>query len=90
MSEFGHIGIISDWFCIDSWGVGPFVIEVKGRSYRFEDSDRFGPSLIRKDGNPLVNQPRERSPFWEAHHLWVQQGRKTADDDQTCLYDQPA
>jgi hypothetical protein len=27
MLEFGHIGVIGEGFCLDGWGVGPFVIE---------------------------------------------------------------
>ena len=89
MADFGHIGIIAGGVCLDAWGVGPFVIEGKGTIYRFEDSDRFGPNLIKKDGDPAKNQPGERSPFWKAHRLWVRQGRRTADDGMTCIYDQP-
>lgn len=89
MPEFGHIGIIGDGFCLDGWGVGPFVIEASGKPYRFEDSDRFGPLLVTKKDMPAVNQPGERSPFWKAHRLWVRQGRRTADDGQTCIYGPP-
>lgn len=46
MTEFGHTAVRAPGFCADSWGVGPFII----RGIRFEDSDRFGPYFIRKDG----------------------------------------
>jgi hypothetical protein len=77
MTEFGHIGIIAAGVCLDTWGVGPFKIEVGDKIHLFEDSDRFGPLLLRKDGMPLENQPRERHPFWKAHRAWVKQGRRT-------------
>ena len=90
MSEFGHIGIIGDGFCLDHWGAGPFTITAGGKTeYRFEDSDRFGPLLLTKKDMPAENQPGERSPFWKAHRLWKRQGRRTADDGQTCIYDPP-
>ncbi len=83
MAEFGHIGIIGGGVCLDGWGVGPFVINAGGKtSYRFNDSDRFGPLLP-------TNQPGERSPFWKAHRLWKRQGRRLADDGVTCIYDPP-
>lgn len=91
MSDFGHKGsIITGLGCFDSWGAGPFVIEAKGKSFRFEDSDRFGPSIIKKNGDPIANPwPSERSPFWRAHSLWARQGRRVAEDGITCLYDEP-
>ena len=89
MTEFGHFGYIGNGICLDYWGAGPFVIDVHGKHYRFEDSDRFGPLLLKKKGEPAVNQPTERSPFWKAHHLWKQQGRRVGDDGVTCVYDAP-
>ena len=86
MGEFGHIGVIGPGFCMDTWGVGPLEIEVCDKRYSFEDSDRFGPSIILKDGSIAVRQPGEKSPFWTAHFAWVKQGRKTADDGVTCVW----
>lgn len=87
MTEFGHIGIrMVDGF-MDAWGVGPFVIEVDGKRYRFEDSDRFGPSRVNKDGeiskNPFF---AKYSPFWIGWRKWRDQGRKVAEDGETCLW----
>ena len=90
MAEFGHVGIIGGGVCIDSWGAGPFVIGHEGKSWRFEDSDRFGPHLVRKDGEIAARQPGERSPFWDAHRAWVFQGRRLADDKMTCIFRLPA
>ena len=87
MGEFGHTGIVGAGFCIDSWGAGPFVIDAAGKQYRFEDSDRFGPSTLRKDGEIAVRQPGEKSPFWQAHFAWLRQGRRTAENGVTCIYE---
>lgn len=89
MAEFGHIASIGGGMCIDVWGVGPFTITVGKKEYRFEDSDRFGPALIGRNGELLKNPyPSERSQFWRAHRLWVRQGRQTRDDD-TCVWREP-
>ena len=90
MSEFGHTGVIVAGFgCLDSWGAGPFVLSVEDKSFRFEDSDRFGPLFLKKDGDPREKQCLpEHSPFWRAHRIWVRQGRRTADDGVTCLWDE--
>ena len=90
MSEFGHSGTIGSGFCIDSWGVGPFVITVDGNAYRFEDSDRFGPALIKRNGDLTANPyPGERSPFWRAHTSWRVAGRRLGADGVTCIWDEP-
>ncbi len=89
MAEFGHIASIGGGICIDAWGAGPFVISAGGKLFRFEDSDRFGPSLIKKNGDICTNPwPCERSPFWRAHRLWVRQGRRT-EDGVICVWDEP-
>lgn len=86
--EFGHFGSIGAGACIDSWGAGPYVITINGKTFRFEDSDRFGPAIIKKNGDPTKNPcPSEKSPFWMAHELWVDQGRKTEADGITCIYE---
>lgn len=79
MGDFGHFWHNSDELCIDAWGAGPFVIEVGDKRYTFEDSDRFGPLLVRKNGSPLDNQPGERHPFWIGYNPWRRQGRRVAD-----------
>lgn len=86
VSEFGHHGIIGAGFCIDCWGAGPFIIEVDGKEYRFEDSDRFGPSLLNKDDSIKARQPGERNPFWMAHLAWVRQGRRLDADGVHCVW----
>lgn len=90
--EFGHVssvGKINGHLCFtDAWGIGPFVIEVEGKRYRFEDSDRFGPHLCKRNGAICANPwPPERSPFWRAHSFWVKLGRKVAEDGITCVFE---
>lgn len=88
MSEFGHIHAGGAGFRVDGWGAGPFFIEAGGKKFRFGDSDRFGPFLCDRHGDPLTNElPPERSPFWLAHRAWVKQGRRLADDGETCIFD---
>lgn len=88
MSEFGHSArILGDGTCIDSWGSGPFRIEAGGKIFMFEDSDRFGPSILTKRGDIAARQPGEKSPFWNAHLAWVKQGRRLADDGVTAIFE---
>lgn len=87
MSEFGHSYSWGSGVMIDAWGAGPFVITVAGRAFRFEDSDRFGPLLVLRNGAEARHQPPEKSPFWRAYSLWRKQGRRLADDGMTCVWD---
>lgn len=89
--EFGHAASNAGGFHIDRWGVGNFVIcDDAGKLWRFEDSDRFGPSLIKKNGDIAKNPwPPEKSPFWRAHRIWRRQGRRVAEDKSTCIWDEP-
>lgn len=85
MTEFGHKGFIGGG-CVDSWGAGPFLMTVGEKTYRFEDSDRFGPVFIRKNGAIKAEQPGSRSPFWEGYGPWIQQGRQLAEGGATCIW----
>lgn len=90
MTEFGHISSRVWGAIIDVWGVGPFIIVVDEKSYTFEDSDRFGPALLKKNGTIRNNPyPPEKSPFWRAHFLWRRQGRKLETDGKTCIWVEP-
>lgn len=94
MTEFGHShGAIRSGHgvaFIDSWGAGPYLIEAGGKTFRFEDSDRFGPNLVNKDGSvPNRCHPGQRSKFWRAHWLWIQQGRQVKPDKMTCIWREP-
>ena len=83
--SFGHIGIIGNGFCLDKWGAGPFTICAGGKLYCFEDSDMFGPILIKKNGDPKKWQPGQYHPFWDAHMAWSKQGRRVIGG--YCVYD---
>lgn len=93
MSEYGHFHGHAQGVFFDSWGAGPFLITYGKLGWWFEDSDRFGPALVNpKSGNPTNKPIPPRSFFWEAHRLWVSQGRRIADDGKTCIWaqeDQP-
>lgn len=84
-AEFGHFASRGSSFCLDTWGAGPFVLDVAGRRHRFEDSDRFGPLRLTSRDMPSDRQWGERHPFWAAHRLWVRQGRRLAEDG-TCVW----
>lgn len=89
MAEFGHHAAHMLGCFIDGWGAGPFVIDVYGKQFRFEDSDRFGPMLVDRNGEPLEKYClSSRSPFWYGHERWVAQGRRLGDDGVTCLWDE--
>lgn len=89
MSGYGHLHSgtsMRDGGFLDVWGRGPFVIEVGDKSYRFEDSNQFGPSLLRKDNEIASRQPGANSPFWDAWRAWVDQGRMIKEGGETCFY----
>lgn len=97
MSDFGHNAMAFNSagayvVRVDSWGDGPFVLEAEGKSFRFEDSDRFGPYLLTKRDEIAANPyPGKYSPFWRAHRIWVRQGRRVEDAGNywKCLWDEP-
>jgi len=41
-----------------------------GKLWRWEFHEYMGPSFLRKDGEPLVNQPGEKSPAWDVFNEW--------------------
>lgn len=79
--DYGHKSIIGTIegcsFIMDSWGEGPFIIEVDGKELLFEESGRFGPIILNKSTrNPTEKQPGSRDRFWDAYGMWVKGGRK--------------
>ena len=46
------------------------IFDERGRAWTFENSRMFGPMVLRRDGEPRVNQPGERSAFWPAWQRW--------------------
>lgn len=88
MVEFGHFSSPFPGGHLDSWGAGPFEIEAEGEVFRFGDSDRFGPYLANRHGDPIANPyPAERSPFWRAHRIWVRGGRRL--EGNKCIWHEP-
>ena len=80
MGQFGHHASIvrTKEFSarIDSWGSGPFMFRIDGKRVFLEDSDMFGPAVVRvRDWNPSDRQPGERSRFWDAYGMWRKAGR---------------
>jgi hypothetical protein len=76
--SFGHHAINIGGAHIDIWGAGPFLIRSGKRSWYFEDSDMFGPVILRKsDMQPHDQQPGDRDPFWTFYNRWRNAGRKS-------------
>ena len=73
-----HVGIAVAGAFIDQFGSGPLLIRRGRRSWFFEFSDMFGPTLLRKsDFEPSDRQPvKESDPFWEPFHAWMRSGKK--------------
>jgi hypothetical protein len=89
-SDFGHSFVNAAGCHIDSWGAGPFVITAGGKTFRFEDSDRFGPSFVDRHDRIKENQLLpSTSPFWSAYSCWKQQGRRIGEDRFSCIWDEP-
>jgi hypothetical protein len=89
--DFGHValkGKVDNYVVrVDGWGVGPFIIICGTNTFRFEDSDRFGPHLVNKDGSICANPwPPEKSTFWPAYAKWRDAGRPLAADGITCTF----
>ena len=61
------------------------MLEVPGRTFRFELHDYGGPYVLGKHGHPLADQPGARSLFWEAYWQWDRQGRQV-DDRGRCIF----
>jgi hypothetical protein len=80
MAEYGHFGRVVAGCAIDAWGAGPFILRDKGKEWSFEFSDRFGPILLNKDGEPRALQPiSPKHPFWRPFNAWLAQGKKVED-----------
>ena len=52
---------------VDCIGEGAY----KGKLYRWEFSEMFGPTFLRKDGEFLKNQPGPKSYAWKAFEEWL-------------------
>lgn len=69
-------------FCSDP---GDYRIKVDGKIYTFEFSDRFGPIVLNRRGDPMSKQPGPKNKFWWAVSSWKQRG-KEIDDDGLCVW----
>jgi hypothetical protein len=58
-----------------------------GKEFLFEFHDFLGPSLVGKRGQILATMPPQRSPFWDALHFWIKQGKRMAEDGFNCVFD---
>ena len=56
---------------------GPELYLSADKQYRFEDHPYCGPIVLNAKGDPLENQPPERSLFWQHVNAWYQQGKRT-------------
>ena len=75
--------------CILTGGTNFVIDDTKGRRWRFEDHHYCGPVAVTTKGDPLENQPPEKSPFWECVSLWYKQGKmahKLEHGDYLCIY----
>lgn len=53
-----------------------FTIQVNGKRIEFEMHPYCGPTILKRNGEPLKHQPID---FLEAASLWAQQGQKVVD-----------
>lgn len=60
---------------------GPsYEIDAGGKRWFFEWHPYFGPTVLNRNTEaPIVTQPAENSPFWDAVTWWDQQGRRVKD-----------
>lgn len=73
--------------CLLVGGPDRFIIDRRGKRWRFEDHPQMGPMLLTpKKGLECDKQPPERSPYWEAVQCWYDQGKRIGDDD-LCIWE---
>ncbi len=44
---------------------------IAGKVWRWDFHKYFGPTFLRKDGEPLKTQPDERHPVWDHFAEWL-------------------
>lgn len=62
--------------------------DARGKVWRFEMHRYCGPCVVKQNDDPVKNQPGERSPFWTAVQLWIDQGQRVGADG-FCIWDVP-
>lgn len=84
--EYGHNAFQGKGIFMDGWGAGPYVLTAGGKTFHFEDSDRFGPNWLKANGEPRDEFIPEKSPFWAAWKRWVAEGRRAVKGKKNRLY----
>jgi hypothetical protein len=79
-AEEGFSGIL----CIDPGKT--LKIEVSGKFYHFDFSERWGPNVTTKYGG-TADQPHWKNPFWRAVSIWLGQGKIV--QDGLCVWSEP-
>jgi hypothetical protein len=51
------------------------VPDVQRGRWRWEFSEQFGPTFLGQNGDPLKNQPGDRSPAWAEFEKWFREYR---------------
>jgi hypothetical protein len=57
-----------------------------GQEFQFEFHEYLGPSMVGKRGDPIRGFPPQRSPFWDALHWWIKQGKRV-DAEGNCIFE---
>jgi len=48
-----------------------------GKFWKFEFNQRLGVTFLRKDDEPMLRQPSEKSPAWDVFNEWKKEFDKT-------------
>ena len=75
---------IGDSVAIVTMGGPEYKIRAGGREFLFELHSYFGPIVLGKRGQEIAI-PKEKSPFWDAFHWWVKQGKQVGADGY-CIF----
>ena len=62
-----------------------YKIRAGDKEFYFDFHDFLGPMMLGKRGNPVQTFPPQKSPFWDALHFWLKQGRQI-DGDGWCVF----
>jgi hypothetical protein len=71
--------IVGNGFHISMGNETVILRDADGRQWLMEWHHYFGPSAVKKNGDPMKNQPGEHSRFWVIAKLWHDQGCKVVD-----------
>lgn len=67
--------------------VAPPTLKIRsgGQEFMFEFHEYLGPGMVGKRGDYIQGFPPKRSPFWDALHFWLKQG-KQVDANGNCIF----